>query len=452
MENIKNKINYIYQHLFNCPIHPFFRDIRSVNMLAHSYIDYQKDKITNKIDYKNTVIPENVDRNNKYSREVSINDLNQINNELNKVSNWNKIFKIISTISIYVIKSNVSDEEKLYDSLHKDKGKKNIAIIGSGPIGLFLGCYLELYYNRGSLNNYPKVNIVVFDSRIEKPGLRKPYTRQRPFATSSKYLSLLVPKIYSWDNNKERNSIFINIFILEYILYTKAILEYNLPIVYNDYDWNDYKQIFKKGNFQVVFDCTGGRLKTDLFKNIDTTWMDNINKIDKVSDKQLMIIPENNLVHLIDYPKDKKFKQNHFYCSLTTVKDDKEFSFVNKFDIDITNEKDLMFLNKLKKKYYTLDSIFQIISNIIDDTNRNYLYSILIKYKEKYNTNLFSFDVWAIYIRHALQVAETFNIDDKKLLYIGAGDTIFHSHFITGAGLNRTINFSVKCANYMIDI
>lgn len=449
MENIKNKINYIYQHLFNCPTHPFFRDIRSVNVLAENYINYQKDKITHNIDYKKTVIPENVDRTFKYSKELSANDLNQIDKELNKVSNWNKIFKIISAISIYLIKSNVTDEEKLYDSLHKDKGRKNIAIIGAGPIGLFLGCYLELYYNRGSLNNYPKINVVLFDSRVEKPGLRKPYTRQRTFATSSKYLSLLIPKIYSWDNNI-RDSIFVNIFILEYILFTKARLEYKIPMIYSDYDWNDYKQIFKKANFEVVFDCTGGRLKTDLFKNIDTTWMDNIDKIDKVSNKQLMIIPENNIVHLIDYPKEKKFKKNHFYCSLTAVKDDKQFSFVNKFDIDITNETDLMFLNKLKKKYYTLDSIFQIINNITDNVNRNYLYSILIKYKEKYNTLLFSFDVWAIYIRHTLQVAETFNIEDKKLLYIGAGDTIFHSHFITGAGLNRTINFAVKCANLIM--
>ena len=33
----------------------------------------------------------------------------------------------------------------------------------------------------------------------------------------------------------------INIFILEYLLYSKALLEYDIAILYKDYDWNDYK-------------------------------------------------------------------------------------------------------------------------------------------------------------------------------------------------------------------
>ena len=60
---------------------------------------------------------------------------------------------------------------------------------------------------------------------------------------------------------------------------------------------------------------------------------------------------------------------------------------------------------------------------------------------------IFYFDIWSIYIRHAIQASEIVKIGNYKLLYIGAGDTLFHSHFITGAGLNRILNFSVKCAN-----
>ena len=73
-------------------------------------------------------------------------------------------------------------------------------------------------------------------------------------------------------------------------------------------------------------------------------------------------------------------------------------------------------------------------------------------YFKKYTEHLFTFDIWAIYIRHTLQVSEVVKIDNHKVLYIGAGDTIFHSHFITGAGLNRIIHFAVKCANFIIDI
>ena len=65
---------------------------------------------------------------------------------------------------------------------------------------------------------------------------------------------------------------------------------------------------------------------------------------------------------------------------------------------------------------------------------------------------MYSFDVWGIYIRHIIQPCEIFTIDNKKRLYINAGDSIYHSHFVIGAGLNRTINFTVKCANFLSDL
>ena len=40
-------------------------------------------------------------------------------------------------------------------------------------------------------------------------------------------------------------------------------------------------------------------------------------------------------------------------------------------------------------------------------------------------------------------------VNKRKILFIGAGDTIFHSHFITGSGLNRIFDFTVKCANQL---
>ena len=37
----------------------------------------------------------------------------------------------------------------------------------------------------------------------------------------------------------------------------------------------------------------------------------------------------------------------------------------------------------------------------------------------------------------------------NDIIYVGVGDTIFHSHFLTGAGLNRTILLSVKIAHLL---
>ena len=95
-------------------------------------------------------------------------------------------------------------------------------IIGSGPIGLYLANYLFLYYNNTAMNNSPRVNIVMFDNRIKKQGFRKPYNRQRTFVTSSAYLNLVIPKIYCWNNSIDK--LCVNIFMLEYILYTIAII------------------------------------------------------------------------------------------------------------------------------------------------------------------------------------------------------------------------------------
>ena len=55
-------------------------------------------------------------------------------------------------------------------------------------------------------------------------------------------------------------------------------------------------------------------------------------------------------------------------------------------------------------------------------------------------------------MRHSISVSSVVTYKDHKFLYIGAGDTIFHGHFITGAGLNRTIAFAVKCANFITDL
>ena len=443
MEEIKNKINYSFTHLFNMPNHPFFMDLRRVEKISKNYIEYQKSSIVKIIPYKKKNIPEEKILNIKPKKELSEKKLKKLNNELKVNLSFTSILKIVSEISKYIIKSNVSNYEKLFDTFSKNNDKINIAIIGAGPVGLFLAVYLHIYYNKGSLNNYPKVNIVIFDNRIEKSKFKKPYSRYRPFSTTSTFLPIVLPKLYCYQKNKE--SLYLNIFLLEYMLFTKARLEHNIPFIFENYNWNDYKNIFKKANIDVIFDCTGGRLNPNIFKNINTDWLKNISKVDKKLKKQLNIEKENNLVKLIDYPKNKEFKKNHYYGSLMVY--DKDLNFGNKYDIDINDISDLKLLLKIKKKYYSINDILEIVSNFKDYTCRNFLNTIL--YKNNYENNLFSFDVWEIYIRHCIQPCEIFTVNKKNILYIGAGDTIFHSHFITGAGLNRTLNFSIKCANIL---
>tara|TARA_A100001015_G_scaffold296674_1_gene377251 strand:- start:2758 stop:4107 length:1350 start_codon:yes stop_codon:yes gene_type:complete len=445
MEEIKKKINYSFTHLFNMPKHPFFMDLIRVEKISKNYIEYQNSSIKEIVPYKKTSIPKEEKINIKSKKELSDNKLKKLNSQLKVNLSFINILKLVSEISKYVIKSNVSNYDKLFNNFKKDKNKINIAIIGAGPVGLFLAIYLNIYYNKGSLNNYPKVNIVIFDNRIEKSKFRKPYSRYRPFSTSSNFLPIVLPKLYCYQKNQE--SLYLNIFLLEYMLFTKARLEHNIPFIFENYKWDDYKNIIEKGDIDVMFDCTGGRLNPNIFNNINTKWLNKINKVNKKLKKQLHIDKKNNLVKIEDYPKDKTFKKNHYYGSLMVY--DKDLNFGNKYDIDINDISDLKLLLKIKKKYYSITNVLNIVSNFKDYTCRNFLNTILQKNKMNYENNLFSFDVWEIYIRHCIQPCEIFSINKKNILYIGAGDTIFHSHFITGAGLNRTLNFSIKCANIL---
>ena len=453
MDKIKNNINTMFQKLFGEGQHPFFDDLLKVEKLSKDYMGNVKKHTNHTISFEpNIVIPKDIINNTIY-RTLSKEKIEKLYLEMNNVLNWGKILKIVSFMSQYILESNVTAEDKLYSLIKKEK-TFNIMIIGSGPAGLFLASYLKLYYNM-TMNKKKQVNVVLFDSRIEKPGFRKPYTRQRPFVTSSAYLNLIIPKIYCWnETSKNDNLIYVNIFMLEYILYTTAI-SHNIPIIYNDYNWNDYKNIMKKGNFQAVFDCTGGRLKHDIMKNIDTSWVD-IFKPNIKLNKKLVINRELNLVQLDDYKKTSKskFKKHFYYGSLSiNINESGHIGpFVNKYDIDIVNNYDLLYLNNIKNKLFTYDDIISLIKGIKDNTARNFLYSIMINKKLTYNNMIFNFDVFSIYIRHAIKVSDIITINKHKILYIGAGDTIFHSHFITGAGLNRTLDFSVKCANMLYDL
>ena len=150
--------------------------------------------------------------------------------------------------------------------------------------------------------------------------------------------------------------------------------------------------------------------------------------------------------------EEKKFKKNHFYGSLTILNNNNELSYYNKYDIDINLVDDLLLLKSIKNKIYTYKNFIELLKNFKDDINRNFLYTVLIEKKDKYKNKLFTFDLWSVYIRHVIKASEIVRIGNHKVLYIGAGDTIFHSHFITGAGLNRIINFAVKCAHLLIDL
>jgi hypothetical protein len=447
MEDVSNRINKMFQTLFKEEIHPFFTDLRKVYKTAQTYRDHMIQYIKHDIEYKPiTTVPDGIKIEPKY-KVLGEDMLHKLDKEISNVMNYNKILKIVSFMSQYILQSNIMNPDELYKRICKED-TINIMIIGGGPAGLFLACYLHLYYNETKMNSSPRVNVVMYDNRIDKPGFRKPYNRQRLFSTASNYLNLIIPKLYCWSEKEQKDYIMVNIFMLEYILYMIATTHYKIPMIYDNYSWDDYINIIDKGKFDVVFDCTGGRLNHDIINitDMDMKWLNNINLYDSIIKRKLDVNKEMNLVLLNN---DSNHIVNYFYGSLTLHHNDESLTFQDKFDFDVMDKEDLMYLNKMKGTYFNYKTALHLIQGIKDDNTRNFLYTIM---QNKNDEHIFTFDVWGIYIRHAIKISEVFKVKNRDVLMVGMGDTIFHSHFITGAGLNRIFDFSVKCANLLTNL
>ena len=455
-EFLSNKINFLFRKLFNLKNHPFHLDLNYVEELNKEYNSYKKSKIKNKTKFVKLIEDlEDIPFDNiSLMEEFDVKILKKLSIEMSKTNNFNKILEIINYLYYMNIPSNIKNIDRRLKHIAKDD-RINVLIVGAGPVGLFLACYLFSYYNTSfGLNNYPKVNIIVIDNRITKDNMRKPYTRHRPFAFNSGFFSQIIPNIYGWDP-KQSNGLFLNIYILEYVLFAKAYYEYSIPFLFDDFKWDSIKEMISNGKIDVMFDCTGGNLKPPIFDNIKSEWIEKIKKDMPKNDKimELVIDKTNNLVNL-NTKDTNKFPKDYFYGSIIIykkkVKSGKNIIiYKNKLDIDIENMNDNKLILKHKYKYYTYENIKKIILSISNDLQRSYLNQVVEKYDNDSDKYIFKIEYFNTNIRHAIEVSKVLEINNHKCLYIGAGDTIFHSHFITGAGLNRTINFVAKFANFL---
>jgi hypothetical protein len=465
LERISENINILFKRLFLMENHPFYNDLNKVNELHNEFKKSMEKKLKYEINYDPSItIPNEFnisDKKYQFTKtDINLDILKDLSIEINRSNNFNKIKELVNTLYFMNIPSNVENVDKLLKICNKSK-YVNVAIIGAGPIGLFLACYIYKYYNLSyGLHNNTKVNIIIFDNRIEKKGVKKPYTRYRPFVFNSSFFSYLLPRIYTWINNND-NSLMINIYIIEYVLFTLAYYVYNIPFIFEENSWDEYCKYMKNGKIDIMFDCTGSRLNPPIFnnsktKNIDTSWLDIFkNRITKFP--KLNIDVEKNLVTL-DIPKiDKKtFLKNYYYANLIILdKYDGKLIFRLKIDIDVNNYSDLKLFINLKNKYFIRKDVITICKKIKDNYVRNFVYNSILKYTSVENNQeslIYNFEIFNTYLRHSISISKVVTYDDHNFLYIGAGDTIFHSHFIVGAGLNRTISFAVKCANFITNI
>ena len=177
MEKISNYINLLFQKLFDSNKHPFYQDFDKVNKITKLH-NKSKDKyIKSKIDYNpNIKIPDHLILEiNKKQKTFEIETLKNLSDEIDVGSNFEKILKLVNILYTQNIPANNSFEENIYENIqmYRNSQRINVAIIGAGPVGLFLACYLHKYYNSNyGLNDQPRVNIIIFENRIVNSGLK----------------------------------------------------------------------------------------------------------------------------------------------------------------------------------------------------------------------------------------------------------------------------------------
>jgi len=317
------------------------------------------------------------------------------------------------------------------DNLEKylDTTRTNILILGAGPNGLFLANYLNFMYRN-------RINILVLDNRISEEGYREPFIRSRTFAIGvPSYFSLILPKITCFSK-----WVAIQIRYLEILLYLKSFTD-NIPMYFTEKysDYKDVEKIIKKYNFKVCFDSTGGRIKTPfIIKNFK--FPNNF----KFEQNNHMLVRENNLLK-VNW-QDNNYK-NRCYLFIYFLDEKFKNIFINYYDIyQINNENDYKLLNNICLYKHNL---IQVISKVIDNKLKQFLITIMRLLKDRMYNKIKYINLTSTEVKLYSQLKIAFLVNNKKCVWIGTGDTIFHSHFILGSGLTRTIMLSSKIVNLL---
>lgn len=444
IENIEKKINKMWSAgVKKDKTHRFFEDIEMAKEINNDFRKMAADnfKIKNFTD-KIIKCQNNNDeinlktytkKNENYGKPVTTTEIIKIYKKINTrpLPSQEVIKNIFKKFLNKPLPSNINLEK--YLSKIKNSKNRNILVIGGGPTGMFISLYLDFYYNHyvNGISKNNKVNILMIDNRIVKEGLRKPFTRERNFGYSTIYLSLIYKFLYCENGGSHINYI-------ENLAYIRMFMN-KIPMYFTDQykDWNSYQDLISKYNFEIVFDCTGNRLDIKL----PTTKVNLSNLQFKNKNDRELIITDTEIKLTSKIKNDPLM--NMFYIKIF----DKNKKNIGYIDLKTFYTCDIGIYKKYKNKLINSSGLIKINNLIKDSIDKGILDFVLSIHNKSKKPEYFLIEEISVEMHHKLKVAHLFIHQKHKYLYIGSGDTIFHSHFSTGSGINRVFDFMVKCMN-----
>ena len=346
-----------------------------------------------------------------------------------KIPNWNWLQQKFDEMSDYLLYSNIKLNEYKKVLKYKEANTINILILGAGPTGLYIANTIN-YIRMLS----PKINLLVIDNRIAKEGYRLPYTRNRIYGIELSLFSYFYPKIICMEKLVEKGGISIK--YLENLLLMLAYCG-NIPIYFTNKlnDEAKLKKFIQENKIDIIYDCTGGRLKNDFLDNkSDNNFFNADMKLE--NDLYQVVLNKN------EYQLQRKNNiDGRFYLSVEIFNNGK-YLYTHLSSEDLIFTDDIKFFSKLHNKCLMVkeDKIYEILllfDNLVDLQLSNTLKNMII-----YNmSNDMKFMIIESAFYHKIIISDVIKQKNYDTLYIATGDTIFSSHFAIAAGLNRLLPF-----------
>ena len=409
--------------------HVFIKDIKHVEEFENEYYKELNIKDNKVREFNENLIDTNCNYEVKYNAPDSIiKEIYDLINLYSENPNWEKIKFKLDILSKFSLKSNIELKKYIKD-ISKQDDSINILILGAGPTGLLLANRINSLFKN---NTFPKINILILDNRVKEEGIKMPFTRNRIFGVNLHLFTKIFPKFSCLTNLLKRGGIEIK--YLEMLLYVYAS-HYKIPMYFSKkYETEkDINKLLDKGNFKLFFDCTAGRFKNEYINNSINFIPKNINYENEFG--KIIINEEENIVKM-------EWKNNdyRYWISIDSFNKKDNLNGRNELTLRIINSNDYALLKTfnnhcINSKYLKILTKYLVNSTLIKKFNKTY---------KKNKNRKMKLTVFEINMIHKIKISEIIKIKNKNILYIGAGDTNFQSHFVVGAGLNRFLTLFEK--------